>query len=64
MSVFGLFGILAAAEEGLEINFLGLTFGVDPLYFSLKAPFVGRIGAGVTLLLAAVIAGGMLAFRR
>ena len=44
--------------------FLGLTFGVDPLDFSLKAPFVGRIGAGVTLLLAAVIAGGMLAFRR
>ncbi len=64
MSVFGLFGILAAAEEGLEINFLGLTFGVDPLDLSLKAPFVGRIGAGVTLLLAAVIAGGILALRR
>lgn len=43
---------MVAAEEGVEINLLGLTFGIDPLDLSLKAPFVGRIGttvAGVLL---------------
>ena len=31
-------------EEGLELNLLGLTFGIDPLQLSLKLPMVGRIG--------------------
>ncbi len=43
-SLFGLFGVLVGAEEGLEINLLGLTFGIDPMSFALKLPAVGRIG--------------------
>ncbi|NQU61493.1 MAG: DUF3750 domain-containing protein [Rhodospirillales bacterium] len=43
-SLFGLLGVLAAAEEGLEINLLGLTFGIDPLDFALKLPMAGRVG--------------------
>jgi hypothetical protein len=55
LSLLGLLGVLAAVEEGVEINLLGLTFGVDPLDLSLKVPFVGRIGttyaAGILSLL-------------
>ena len=43
-SLFGLFGVLVGVEEGLEINLLGLTFGIDPMSFALKLPAVGRIG--------------------
>jgi len=43
-SLFGLLGILVAAEEGLEINLIGLTIGIDPLDFALKLPGIGRIG--------------------
>lgn len=43
-SLYGLFGVLAGVEEGLEINLLGLTFGIDPLDPALKLPGVGRIG--------------------
>ena len=42
-SLFGLFGVLAGAEEGIEINLLGLTFGVDPADLALKLPAIGRI---------------------
>ena len=42
-SLFGLLGVLAGAEEGLEINILGLTFGVDPLDFAVKLPMAGRL---------------------
>jgi hypothetical protein len=44
LSLYGLFGILMAAEEGMEINLLGLSFGVDFLRPALKLPFIGRIG--------------------
>jgi hypothetical protein len=44
VSLWGLFGVLAAREEGLEINLLGLTFGIDPLDLALKLPGLGRIG--------------------
>ena len=44
-SLLGLFGVLVGAEEGLEINLLGLTFGIDPLDFAVKLPGVGRLGA-------------------
>ena len=37
-------GLLAAAEEGLEVNVLGLTFGLDPSDLALKLPLVGSIG--------------------
>jgi len=45
LSLFGLLGVTASAVEGLEINVLGLTFGVDPLGPAIKLPLVGRIGA-------------------
>ncbi len=45
-SVFGVLGVLAGVEEGIEINVLGLTFGVDPLQLSLKLPLAGTIGFG------------------
>ncbi len=34
----------AVVQEGLEINFLGLVFGVDVARPALKLPFVERIG--------------------
>ena len=43
ISLFGLAGLLVGAEEGIEINLLGLTFGVDPLDLALKLPGFGRI---------------------
>lgn len=46
VSLFGLLGVLAAIEEGLEINVLGLTFGIDPKDLALKLPIAGRIGPG------------------
>jgi len=43
-SLGGLLGILVSEVEGLEVNLLGLSFGVNPFDFSLKLPLVGRIG--------------------
>lgn len=45
VSLFGLFGLLASVDEGLEVNMLGLVFGIDPLAPALKLPGLGRIGA-------------------
>lgn len=45
-SLLGVFGLLAAWEEGLEVNLFGLTFGIDPLDLALKIPGLGRIGPG------------------
>jgi len=44
VSLFGLFGIMLATEEGLEVNVLGLSLGVDPLDLAVKLPGVGRLG--------------------
>ena len=38
------FGILLAAREGLEVNLLGLSLGVDPVKPALKLPALGRLG--------------------
>ena len=35
---------MVAAEEGIEINILGLTFGIDWNQPALKLPGLGRIG--------------------
>ena len=43
LSLLGLIGILLGKEEGLEINILGLTFGIDPLDLAIKIPFAGRV---------------------
>ncbi|MFC1665549.1 DUF3750 domain-containing protein [Pseudomonadota bacterium] len=44
-SIFGLFGILASFEEGLEVNIFGLSFGIDPLDLAIKLPGIGRLQA-------------------
>ena len=44
ISIYGLLGILMAREEGLELNLLGLSFGIDLLRPALKLPFIGRLG--------------------
>ena len=44
ISLFGVAGLLLALEEGLEINLLGLTIGIDPLDLAVKLPGLGRIG--------------------
>ncbi len=43
-SLFGLVGLTASGVEGLEINLLGLTFGVNPFDPALKLPLIGRLG--------------------
>jgi hypothetical protein len=43
-SLGGLFALTASGVEGLELNLLGLTFGVNPFDPALKLPMVGRIG--------------------
>lgn len=43
-SLFGLAGILIGVEEGIELNLLGLTVGLDIVRPALKLPGIGRIG--------------------
>ncbi|MEO7414065.1 MAG: DUF3750 domain-containing protein [Opitutaceae bacterium] len=43
-NVFGALGLLVGLEEGLEVNFLGLTFGVNPKRLALKLPMLGNLG--------------------
>jgi uncharacterized protein DUF3750 len=45
VSLVGLFALTASGVEGLEVNLLGLTFGIDPFSPALKLPLIGRIGA-------------------
>jgi hypothetical protein len=44
LSLFGLAGVIVSAEEGLELNLLGLAFGVDPKSLALRLPGVGIVG--------------------
>jgi hypothetical protein len=44
LSAIGLFGLTASGVEGLELNILGLTLGINPFDPSLKLPVVGRLG--------------------
>jgi hypothetical protein len=44
ISLAGLLGVMVGVEEGLEVNLLGLTFGVDPKDLALKLPIAGRVG--------------------
>ena len=48
-SAFGALGVLAGVEEGLELNVLGLTFGIDPNDLGLKLPLAGRVGIGAAV---------------
>ncbi len=42
LSLAGLFGVAASGVEGIELNLLGLSFGIGPS--GIKLPLVGRIG--------------------
>lgn len=44
ISLGGYVGLLAGLEEGIEINLLGLTAGIDILPPAIKLPGVGRLG--------------------
>ena len=44
LSFYGLAGILIAAQEGFEVNLLGLTTGIDAAAPALKLPALGRLG--------------------
>lgn len=44
LSLFGLAGIIVAPEEGIEVNVLSLSVGVDVLRPALRLPFIGRVG--------------------
>ena len=43
LSLYGIFCILLAAREGLEVNLLGLGLGADPVRPALKLPALGRL---------------------
>lgn len=43
-SAFGLLGLTMGLGEGIEVNFLGLNFGVDFWTPALKLPMIGRVG--------------------
>jgi hypothetical protein len=42
-SLFGVLGFMAARDEGLELNLLGLSLGVDPSPLTLKMPGLGHV---------------------
>lgn len=46
LNLYGVAGVLAGFEEGVEINVIGLTLGVNPKRLSLKLPLIGTIGPG------------------
>jgi len=52
VSLFSLLGILAGIEEGVELNLLGLTFGIDLANLALKLPLAGRLAFGSPLFVA------------
>jgi len=43
LSLFGLAGVLVALDEGIEINLLGLSFGIDFDDVAIKLPALGRL---------------------
>lgn len=48
ISILGLLGLSVGLEEGVEMNILGLNFGLDFNSPGLRLPFVGRVGADDT----------------
>ena len=44
LSLYGVLGLTLAVQEGLELNLLGLVFGIDLARPALKLPLVGRLG--------------------
>tara|TARA_B100001971_G_scaffold84647_1_gene78122 strand:- start:229644 stop:230366 length:723 start_codon:yes stop_codon:yes gene_type:complete len=50
LSAFGLLGLTVGAYEGVELNILGLNFGIDFYYPALKLPIIGRLGVSDSVL--------------
>ena len=46
ISLLGMLGVIVSAEEGIEINLLGLNFGIDLKHLALRLPSIGRLGSG------------------
>jgi hypothetical protein len=44
VSLKGLLGLMVGIEEGMEVNLLGLSLGIDLKPLALKLPLVGRVG--------------------
>ena len=44
LSLFGVAGMILAPEEGVELNLLGLSAGIDLARPALRLPAIGRIG--------------------
>jgi len=44
LSLFGVLGLSLGLMEGVELNLLGLTVGLDPEDLALKLPGIGRLG--------------------
>jgi hypothetical protein len=44
VSLLGVLGVTLGAEEGLEVNVLGLNLGLDFTPLKLRLPFIGGIG--------------------
>ncbi|MEX2642010.1 MAG: DUF3750 domain-containing protein [Acetobacterales bacterium] len=45
-SILGALGVLVSPEEGLEVNVLGLSLGIDPLEPALRLPGLGLVWPG------------------
>ncbi|MGO3055879.1 DUF3750 domain-containing protein [Halomonas sp. AOP43-A1-21] len=50
LSLGGVAGLLVALEEGIEVNLLGLSVGIDVKHPALKLPGVGRLGMPANVL--------------
>ncbi|MEC5399614.1 DUF3750 domain-containing protein [Uliginosibacterium sp. H1] len=48
LSLLGLLGMNVGVEEGIELNLLGLDFGIDFNRPALRLPFIGRLGMSDT----------------
>jgi hypothetical protein len=44
VSLLGVLGLTVGLDEGVEMNLLGLSLGVDVLRPALRLPGVGRVG--------------------
>jgi len=44
LSIGGVLALTLSGVEGLEVNLLGLTFGINPFDPALKLPLLGRLG--------------------
>jgi hypothetical protein len=47
LSLAGVLGVAVGVEEGLELNLLGLSVGVDANDLALRLPGFGRVGIGI-----------------